>query len=216
VVRAARRAVNRRPVPITRRKPALLDTAFRRLAEPWLAPASALLLRRGVMPATTAVGAGAMGLAAAACVAARLGLAAVPLLLAWRLGLSLARTPRDPGADAVARFADLVGRAALPVAFVVHDPANRPTAAALLGALILREVAARRTPPGPVGAGLGEGVGFTVIALAMVLFPRAFPVLAVALAALTAMSALSRLAFARAFARAEEEAERDDTRRKEP
>jgi hypothetical protein len=229
VVRAPRETVNRNPqsqpaiASPGSKRPALLDTTVRRLAEPWLRPASDRLVGQGVMPATTAAAALALGLAAAACAGLGRTLPALGLLLAWRLALSLARTPRDAGADAVARLADLLGRAALPVAFVLRDPANRPTAAALIGALILREIVARRAAAGPaVGAGLGEGVGFTVIALAMVLWPAAFPVLAVALAGITAMSALSRAAFGRAFARAEaeEEARQDrsgrDPSRKDP
>lgn len=164
------------------------------------------------MPATTALAALALGLAAAASVGFRWGAAAIVLLLAWRLALSLARTPRDAGSEAVARLADLLGRGALPVAFVLRDAANRPTALALIAALLLREVVARRAAAGPVvGAGLAEGVGFTLVALAMIVWPAAFPVLAVALAGITAMSALSRAAFGRAFARAEaEDEERQD------
>ena len=198
---------------------------MRRVAEPWLRPLSDRLVAQGVMPATIAMAGLGLGLAAAGA-SLRWSGAAVALLLGWRLALALARAPRragqdaapDAGVDALVRLADLIGRAALPVAFVLRDPANRPTAIALIAALLLREVVARRTAASAaVGAGLAEGAGFTLVALAMILWPAAFPVLAVALAGVTAMSALSRAAFARAFARAEaEEDERRESGRKDP
>ena len=190
----------------------MLDTLARRLAEPLLRPLADALARQGVMPATTALAGLGAGVAAAACAGLARSAAAVVLVLAWRLALALARRAGETGVDALVRLADLLGRAALPVAFVLRDPANRPGAAALIVTLLLRELVARRTAASPaVGAGLAEGVGFTLFALAMILWPAAFPVLAVALAGITAMSALSRAAFAGAFARAEaEEAERND------
>jgi phosphatidylglycerophosphate synthase len=158
----------------------MLDARLR----PWIdPPLTAMAMRCAALGATakavTWVGC-ALGLAAAALVAAGWPGVALPLFLAGRVadGLdgAIARTtaPTDRGGflDIVC---DFLVYAAVPLAFAIADPAaNALAAAALLASFI------------------ASGVTFLAFA-AMMLWPSLFTALALGFAALCAVSAAARI-----------------------
>ncbi|HEX8166542.1 MAG TPA: CDP-alcohol phosphatidyltransferase family protein [Beijerinckiaceae bacterium] len=200
----------------------MLDRPMRRLLGPALDRAGRALGARGVSAdALTFAGLGA-GLAAAACVAARLDAAAFLLLVVNRVldGLDGAvaratvRTDRGGFLDIVF---DFVFYGAVPLAFALRDPAaNAVPAAALLFAfyvngasfLAFAAIAAKRGLDDAAlngksihfTAGLAEGTETILFFAAMMLWPAAFPLLAYAFAGLTLASAAARVVAAwRAF-----------------
>jgi phosphatidylglycerophosphate synthase len=196
----------------------MLDRLMRRLLDPALDRAGRVLGARGVSAdSLTFAGLGA-GLAAALCVALRLDIAALILLVGNRVldGLDGAvarattRTDRGGFLDIVLDFAFY---GAVPLAFALRDAGPNAVPAAVLllafhvnGAsfLAFAAVAAKRSLENTVWrdksiyftAGLAEGAETIVFFAAMILAPAWFPLLAYAFAALTFMSALARMAMA--------------------
>ncbi|MCP8941087.1 CDP-alcohol phosphatidyltransferase family protein [Alsobacter sp. SYSU M60028] len=196
----------------------MLDGWVRGLIDPPLARAGVVLARAGVSADAVTVVALAFGLAGAAAAAAGWFGSALALFLAGRVcdGLDGAvaraagRTERGGLIDIVADFA-VYG--AVPLAFAAYDPAaNALPGAALLFAfyvngasfLAFAAVAARRgletTSRGVKSiyftAGLAEGTETIAVFVAMLVWPSAFPALALAFAALCLVTAVSRVALA--------------------
>jgi phosphatidylglycerophosphate synthase len=196
----------------------MLDGLVRRMIDPSLDRIGAGLARRGVSAdALTALGLLA-GLASAGSVVFRADGAAVVLLLASRIldGLDGAvaratrRTDRGGFIDIVFDFA-VYG--AVPLAFVLRDPAQNSVAAAVLlfsfylngsSFLAFAAVAAKRRLESTLRgiksiyftAGLAEGTETIAVFIAMILMPPWFPILAYGFASLTLMSAVTRIALA--------------------
>ncbi len=198
----------------------MLDAAARRLIDPPLNAAGRALARRGATAdAVTLAGLG-LGLAAAGAVWAGWFGAALLLILASRLADGLdgavaratARTDFGGYLDIVCDFAFY---GAIPLAFVLHDPAANGVAGAVLlaafyvngtsflGYAILAEKAGIETRAQGVKSlyysnGLLEGtetIGFFVL---LCLFPGGFAPLALIFAALCLLTAILRLRGARA------------------
>lgn len=201
----------------------MLDGVMRRIIDPPLMRAGRLLAALGV-PADAVTFAGlALGLAAAACVVAGLeGPAAFAFLLGrvadgldGAVARATRRTDRGGFLDIVCDFAFY---GVFPLAFAVRDPGANALAAAVLlfsfyvnGATFLAyaAVAARRrletTARGLKSiyftAGLAEGTETIAAFLAMLLLPAHFTTIAYAFAAMTLVTAASRVALAwRTFA----------------
>jgi phosphatidylglycerophosphate synthase len=197
----------------------MLDAPLRPLIGPPLDRAGRALAARGV-PADAVTLAGLLlGFAAAvAILAGKFGLALL-LVLASRLADGLdgavaragGRTDFGGLLDIVADFAFY---AAIPLAFVLHDPAaNAVPGAILLGAFyvngasflgfaILAERRGITTEARGVKAfyhsgGLLEGTETILFFVLLCLFPSAFPVLALVFAGLTVLTTLGRLRAAR-------------------
>jgi phosphatidylglycerophosphate synthase len=196
----------------------MLDAFMRRLIAPALDRAGRTLARRGVGADALTFAGLAVGLTACGAIAAKLDALAVVLVVANRVldGLdgavarASARTDRGGFIDIVFDFAFYGG---VPLAFALRDPAaNAVPAAALLFAfyvngasfLAFAAVAANRGLESTLftdksiyfTVGLAEGTETILSFLAMVLFPRAFPILAYAFAGLTLMSAVARVVLA--------------------
>lgn len=196
----------------------MLDRFMRRLLGPTLDSAGRHLAARGVGADALTFAGLAAGMAACLCVVLALDAPALLLLIGNRLldGLDGAvarasgRSDRGGFLDIVFDFAVYGG---VPLAFALRDPAiNAVPAAVLLFAfyvngasfLAFAAVAAKRRLENPLFAdrsiyftvGLAEGAETILFFLAMVLFPRWFPLLAYAFAGLTLMSAVARVAVA--------------------
>jgi phosphatidylglycerophosphate synthase len=193
----------------------MLDGLMRRLLDPALDRTGHVLAGRGV-PADALTFAGlACGLGAAAAIASGADGAALLLLGLNRLldGLdgavarATARTDRGGFLDIVCDFSTY---GAVPLAFAFRDPpVNALAAAALLFAfyvngatfLAFAAVAAKRGLESSVRgvksiyftAGLAEGTETILAFVAMILWPRYFPLIAAAFAGLTLMGAVARV-----------------------
>lgn len=202
----------------------MLDGVLRRLLDPALDRAGRALARRGVGPDALTLAGLAAGLGCAAAAALSADALALVLLALGRLadGLDGPTARAGSGARDAGGFLDIVcdfaAYGALPLAFAARDPAANALPACVLlftfyvnGAtfLALAALCAKRglslDARGPksivFSAGLAEGAE-TILAFAlMLLLPRHFPLLALAFAGLTFMSALARTALARALLR---------------
>ena len=197
----------------------MLDGIMRRAIDPPLNVMGQALAARGVQ-ADVLTGLGLVaGLAGAAAIVGRAESLALILMLASRLldGLdgAVARASRrtDLGGFLDIVF-DFAFYGAIPLAFALRDPAANAVPACFLlfafyvnGAsfLAFAAVAAKRGLDTQIRglksiyftAGLAEGTE-TIIAFAlMIVWPAGFPVLAYGFAALTLMSAITRVTFAR-------------------
>ena len=212
----------------------MFDGLMRRLIDPPLRRAGRVLAQAGISAdALTAAGL-ACGLGAALAIVLEADLLALVALAASRLcdGLDGAvagatkRTDRGGFLDIVF---DFIFYGAVPFAFALRDPAGHALPAALLlfsfyvnGAsfLAFAAVAAKRGMDGTVRgvksiyftAGLAEGTETIIAFFAMILFPRWFPLIAVAFAALTFLSAVSRIALAWTAFRDEDDTVNPDPR----
>ncbi|MCB1507959.1 MAG: CDP-alcohol phosphatidyltransferase family protein [Hyphomicrobiaceae bacterium] len=196
----------------------MLDGAMRRLIDPPLNRAGAALARLGVTAnAVTLAGAGA-----ALAMTAALALGA----LGWALGFLALSRLADGLDGAIARSAgksgfggyldivcDYVFYAGVPLGFALADPAmNGAAAAGLLAAFYVNggtflgysvlaerhglETATRGVKSLYFTGGLAEGTETIAVFVAMMLFPAAFVWIAWGFAALTAVTAASRLLLA--------------------
>lgn len=196
----------------------MFDTTLGRLLAPALDRAGRLLAARSVSPdLLTGLGL-AFGLACATAVAAGADALALAALAAGRVcdgldgAVARASRPSDRGGF-LDILCDFVFYGAVPLAFALRDsPANAVAAATLLfafyvnGASVLAfaALAAKRGLDMAAGTpkavyfsrGLMEGGETIVFFAAMMLWPRWFPVLALAFAGLTLMGALSRATLA--------------------
>lgn len=196
----------------------MLDGVMRRVLDPPLARAGAMLAARGVSADGLTALALATGLACAGCIAAGADGPALLLLLVSRAldGLDGAvarasrRTDRGGYMDIVFDFAFY---GAVPFAFALRDPAANALPAAFLllsfyvnGAsfLAFAALAAKRRLEGEARgpksifftAGLAEGTETILFFLAIVLVPAWFPPLAYGFGLLTFLSAGARIALA--------------------
>ncbi|EAR50714.1 Phosphatidylglycerophosphate synthase [Oceanicola granulosus HTCC2516] len=197
----------------------MFDASLRRVIDPPLNAAGARLARRGVSADQVTLAGLAIGLGAALAICGGMFVLALLLILASRLadGLdgAVARASRktDVGGflDIVADFAFY---GAVPLAFVVHDPAANGLAGAFLlaafyvngtsflGYAILAEK--RRMHTSAQGQktlyysnGLLEGAETIALFLAICLFPNLFPPLAWIFGALCLVTATLRVLAAR-------------------
>ncbi len=196
----------------------MLDGFMRRLLDPHLDRMGRALAARGLPADALTFGGLACGLASALAIAfgadglALLVLAFNRLLdgLDGAVARATVRTDRGGFLDIVCDFATY---GAIPLAFALRDPdANAPAAAARLfsfyvnGATFLAfaAVAAKRGPKKSVRGvksiyftvGLAEGTETILAFAAMILWPRYFPLIAVAFAGLTLMGAIARVTLA--------------------
>ncbi len=196
----------------------MLDGWARKRIDPVLDAGGALLARAGVSADAVTFVAFGVGLLAAAAIAKGWFLAGLALLLASRLGDGLdgavarvnGRTDRGGYLDIVLDFAFY---GAIPLGFVLADPAANAVAGAVLllsfyvnGSTFLAYavMAERRKLPGkPRGekslfftAGLAEATETLAVFTAFCLFPGWFPAIAYAFAALSFYTALSRIVLA--------------------
>jgi phosphatidylglycerophosphate synthase len=196
----------------------MLDGLMRRLIDPPLNRAGAILARFGVSADLLTLLGLLTGLAAALCIVGRADLLALALLLLSRLldGLDGAtaraseRTDRGGFIDIVF---DFVFYGAIPLAFGVRDPALNAVPAAVLlfsfyvngsSFLAFAAVAAKRGLDSHVRGvksiyftvGLAEGTETILVFTLMVLVPAWFPLLAYAFAGLTLMTAVARVTLA--------------------
>ncbi|MGP9822622.1 CDP-alcohol phosphatidyltransferase family protein [Salinarimonas sp. NSM] len=205
----------------------MLDGVMRRLIDPPLDRAGAILARAGVGADAITTAGLAFGLACAAAIAASADTVALAMLALSRLcdGLdgavarASAKTDRGGFLDIVF---DFVFYGAVPLGFALRDPAAFGLPAAVIlfafyvnGASFLAfaavaakrgmETASRGVKSIYFTAGLAEGTE-TILAFAlMILVPAWFPLIAYAFAGLTAMTAIARIAFAWVLFRDEEE-----------
>jgi phosphatidylglycerophosphate synthase len=197
----------------------MLDGIMRRAIDPPLNAMGQVLAARGVS-ADFLTGLGLVtGLASAAAIVGQAGILAMVLMLTSRLldGLdgAVARASRhtDLGGFLDIVF-DFAFYGAIPLAFALRDPAANavPTAVLLFafyvnGAsfLAFAAVAAKRGLDTQVRGlksiyftvGIAEGTETILVFALMILWPAGFPILAYAFAALTIMSAITRVTLAR-------------------
>lgn len=193
----------------------MLDAPLRPLIGPPLDRAGRALAARGVSPDAVTISGLVLGLAAAvAILAGSFGLALL-LVLASRLADGLdGAVARARGGSDFGGFLDIVADfafyAAIPLAFVLHDPAaNAVPGAILLGAFyvngasflafaILAERRHMRTAARGLKAfyhsgGLLEGTETILFFVLLCLLPSAFPLLALVFAGLTVLTTLGRV-----------------------
>jgi phosphatidylglycerophosphate synthase len=206
----------------------VFDSRIRPLIDPPLDRIARLLDTAPVSANAVTLAGLVLGLAAAAAIVAGWFWSALALILANRLADGLdGAIARRKGATDLGGFYDIVFDflfyGAVPLAFAVHDPgANALAAAVLLAAfyangatfLTFAILAARRGLSTDAQgkktiyyfAGIAEGFETIAVFCLMVLFPGAFPVLAVLFAALCFLSAGARILAVRAqLAAAQEE-----------
>ena len=202
----------------------VLDNALRRYLDPPVERLGRALAVGGVgADAVTLVGF-AVGLGAAASIAAELHLAGLVLLLLSRLcdGLDGAVARANGGGTDLGGFLDIVldfaFYGAIPLAFVLADPANAVPGAVLIAAFYVNGASflafaliaekrgvtaeARGSKTFLYTIGLAEASETLAAFALMCLLPEWFPVIALAFAALTALTTLARIALAvRTFGR---------------
>lgn len=196
----------------------MFDGILRRVIDPPLDTAGRALARRGLSADQATLAGLACGLACAAAVAAGHDWAALGLLCLSRLldgldgALARASTPTDRGGF-LDITCDFIFYGAVPLAFALRDPAANALPVAVLlfafyvnGAsfLAFAVMAAKRglttTRRGAKSlyftAGLAEGAETIACFTAMMLWPDWFPALAYGFAALTLVTAASRMILA--------------------
>ncbi|TKT74209.1 CDP-alcohol phosphatidyltransferase family protein [Aquamicrobium sp. LC103] len=196
----------------------MLDGWVRPRIDPMLDRIAAVLARRGVSANAITIGAFAVGLAAAAAIAGGAYLAGLILLLASRLGDGLdGAVARIGGKSDLGGYLDIVldfaFYGAIPMAFVLADPAANAVAGAVLlvafyvnGSSFLAyavmaerrkmETSARGQKSLFFTTGLAEASETILFFAAFCLFPQWFAALAYAFAALTFYTAISRVVLA--------------------
>ncbi|MBP1885818.1 CDP-alcohol phosphatidyltransferase family protein [Sinorhizobium mexicanum] len=197
----------------------MLDGAVRRRLDPLLDRLGVALVRRGVKADTVTIFGLGLGLAAAGLIAYRLFLAGAGMILLSRLcdGLDGAVARASRGTD-FGGFLDIVldfaFYGAIPLAFIISDPAANGLAGAFLlfsfyvngsSFLAYAIMAEKRAMTTSVrGAkslyfttGLAEGTETIVVFLAFCLFPGWFPPLAAVFAVVCLYTAISRIVLAR-------------------
>jgi phosphatidylglycerophosphate synthase len=200
----------------------MLDGWARGQIDPALDRAARLLVRAGATPNAITIASCLVGLAAAASIAAGDLLVGLVLLLVSRLGDGLdGAVAKITGSTDLGGFLDIVldfvFYGAIPLGFVLLDPAANAVAGAVLifafyvnGASFLAYAVmaekrgersdARGAKSLFFTAGLAEATETILFFVAFCLFPAWFPVLAYIFAALTLYTALSRIVLAgRAF-----------------
>lgn len=196
----------------------MFDGRLRAIIDPPLDAAGRALARRGLSADHVTLGGLALGLGCALAVSLGHDLAALVLLAASRLfdgldgAVARATKPSDRGGF-LDIACDFLFYGAVPLAFALREPAaNALPAAALLFAfyvngatfLAFAVMAAKRgletTQRGVKSlyftAGLAEGAETIACFAAMMLWPSSFPVLALAFATLTLVTALGRVILA--------------------
>ncbi len=196
----------------------MFDGRLRAIIDPPLDAAGRALARRGLSADHVTLAGLALGLGCALAVCLGHDLAALVLLAASRLfdgldgAVARATKPSDRGGF-LDIACDFLFYGAVPLAFALREPAaNALPAAALLFAfyvngatfLAFAVMAAKRgletTQRGVKSlyftAGLAEGAETIACFAAMMLWPSSFPVLALAFAALTLVTALGRVILA--------------------
>ena len=196
----------------------MLDARLRPLIDPPLNAVALRLARAGVTADAMTLFGCALGLLAALAIVLQAYGTALALFVAGRMAdgldgaVSRATTPTDRGGylDIVLDFAVY---AAIPLAFAVAAPGSNALAAAtLLAAIILNGsaflafavMAERRGIASEAQgrkslyyvAGLAEGTETIAAYVAMMLWPKAFPLIAYAFAAVCAVSGIARIALA--------------------
>jgi phosphatidylglycerophosphate synthase len=191
----------------------MLDGAARKLVDPALTRAGAMLAARGVGADRLTFAGLAFGLAACACIVLRLDAAALLLFALNRVcdgldGAVAAATRRTDRGGFLDIVCDFVFYGAFPLAFALRDPACALPAAVLLtsfyinGATFLAyaALAAKRGLSSDVRgqksiyftAGLAEGTETILCFLLLLLFPAWFAVIAYVFAAMVMVTAVSR------------------------
>lgn len=196
----------------------MLDNHLRPIIDPPLDRMGARLARRGVSANAVTLAGMALGLAAAGAIVAGLFVLALGLILASRLADGLdGAVARSRGVTDFGGFLDIVADyvfyAAIPLAFVVLDPAANGVAGAFLllsfyvnggsflGFAVLAEKARMRSERHGVKTlyftgGLLEGTETILFFVALCLFPAWFAPLAWVFGALCLVTALARVALA--------------------
>jgi phosphatidylglycerophosphate synthase len=196
----------------------MLDGWARRRIDPALNRIARMLVRVGATPNLITIAACLVGLAAAVSVAAGDLLVALALLLVSRMGDGLdGAVAKITGSTDFGGFLDItldfVFYGAIPLGFVLLDPAQNAVAGAVLifsfyvnGASFLAYAVmaekrgeitdARGAKSLFFTTGLAEATETILFFVAFCLFPAWFPVLAYVFAALTLYTALSRIALA--------------------
>lgn len=196
----------------------MLDSHLRPIIDPPLDRMGARLARRGVSANAVTLAGMALGLAAAGAIVAGLFVLALGLILASRLADGLdGAVARSRGVTDFGGFLDIVADyvfyAAIPLAFVVLDPAANGVAGAFLllsfyvnggsflGFAVLAEKARMRSERHGVKTlyftgGLLEGSETILFFVALCLFPAWFAPLAWVFGALCLVTALARVALA--------------------
>lgn len=196
----------------------MLDSHLRPIIDPPLDRMGARLARRGVSANAVTLAGMALGLAAAGAIVAGLFVLALGLILASRLADGLdGAVARSRGVTDFGGFLDIVADyvfyAAIPLAFVVLDPAANGVAGAFLllsfyvnggsflGFAVLAEKARMRSERHGVKTlyftgGLLEGTETILFFVALCLFPAWFAPLAWVFGALCLVTALARVALA--------------------
>ena len=202
----------------------MLDNALRRYLDPPVERLGRALAVGGVGADAVTLAGFAVGLGAAASIAAELHLAGLALLLLSRLcdGLDGAVARANGGGTDLGGFLDIVldfaFYGAIPLAFVLADPANAVPGAVLIVAFYVNGASflafaliaekrgvtaeARGSKTFLYTIGLAEASETLAAFALMCLLPEWFSVIALAFAALTALTTLARIALAvRTFGR---------------
>jgi phosphatidylglycerophosphate synthase len=193
----------------------MLDSFLRRHIDPPLDAMGRVLARRGVTADQVTLAGWAVGLGAALAIALGAPLTGLAMIVLNRIcdgidgAVARAAGPTDRGGFLDIAL-DFMFYAAIPLAFAIHDPARNALAAAVLLAAFLANgtaflayavIAAKRGLTTQAQGlksiyymvGLAEGAETIAVFCAFCLWPRAFPVLALAFAAVCALSAIARL-----------------------
>ncbi len=197
----------------------MLDVSARKLIDPLLNRIGAALARAGVTPDAVTLSAFGTGLVSAAMIAQGQMLAGLVLLLVSRIGDGLdgavARASRSSDYGGFLDIVlDFVFYGAIPLAFVLHDPAANGVAGAFLiftfyvnGASFLayaviaekRKIGSDAKGPKSIyfTTGLAEATETYAVFAIFCLWPESFPLVAVLFGVICLYTALSRIMLAR-------------------